>query len=183
MTNVNRQKWRLVLVLIVGLVGLGLAGLGSRVTHQQRVWARSEMAAEAAVEPLASSLLHGDSAEISMAARELGRMGSPAAVDALLVPLADRELTSSRHAAMAALEEMGAPAIGPLVGLLDNEDATTRRNAAEMLGWIGSPSATPWLVPLLADESAEVRNKADWALRAIADGAVLKARSPIEPRS
>jgi HEAT repeat protein len=139
--------------------------------------------AEAVIEPLGTMLLEGDTTEISVAAKQLGHIGSPSAIDALLVPLADPELSSRRHAAMAALEAMGEPAVGLLVALLDSEDATVRRNAAEMLGWIGSPSAVPALQALLSDGSAAVRSQAAWALVEIADRGAHEALTAIEPRS
>ena len=193
---IQRAGW----VLIVSLVLLGLSlnwpyGQAAHVEPARALaWGEAPRAAlrmpsmraadaEAVIEPLGRMLREGDAAEISVAAKELGHIGSPPAIDALLVPLADRELSSRRHAAMAALEAMGEPAVGPLVALLDREDATVRRNAAEMLGWIGSPSARPALQALLDDESATVRSQAAWALGEIADRAAHEALTGIEPQS
>ena len=193
---VRRAAW----VLALGLVLLGLSlswpygqavdveaggapAWGKAPGATLHVPALSATDAEAVIEPLGAMLREGDSAEISVAAKQLGCIGSPAAIDALLVPLADRALSSRRHAAMAALEAMGEPAVGPLVALLESEDATVRRNAAEMLGWIGSPSATPALQALLDDESATVRSQAAWALGEIADRDAHQALICIEQRS
>jgi HEAT repeat protein len=74
---------------------------------------------------------------------------------------------------------MGEPAVGPLVTMLESEDAIARRNAAEMLGWIGSPSAGQALVAALADECAEVRSQAAWALDEMGNGVVQEAQSEI----
>ncbi len=76
--------------------------------------------------------------EVSVAGEALGRIGGPAATEALLAALADPVPTGRWHVAMAALEGMGEPAVAPLVAMLDSQDAHARRNAAQALGWIGS---------------------------------------------
>jgi HEAT repeat protein len=131
---------------------------------------------EPAVEPLGEMLLSGSGAEVSAAADALGQIGSPAAVDALLVALADPDLTSRRHAALGALESMGDRVVGPLAAMLasDSEPAA-RRNAAEALGWIGSPRATGALVAALKDRDEAVRRQAAWALGETGDPAARAA--------
>jgi HEAT repeat protein len=77
---------------------------------------------------------------------------------------------------MAALEEMGEPAVAPLVAMLDSQDAHSRRSAAQLLGWIGSPSATEALVHALkTDGDAAVRGQVAWALGEIGDPVARKA--------
>jgi HEAT repeat protein/photosystem II stability/assembly factor-like uncharacterized protein len=134
------------------------------------------MGVEAAVEPLRAMLLRGEGLEVSVAGEALGRIGGPAATDALLTALADPVPTARWHVAMAGLETMGEPAVGPLVTMLDSQDGYARRNAAQALGWIGSPSATAALVEALEkDRDATVRNQAAWALGEIGDPAARRA--------
>jgi HEAT repeat protein len=134
------------------------------------------MRVEAAVEPLRSMLLLGEGAEIGVAGEALGHIGSPPAVEALLVALADPVPTARWHVAMAALERMGEPAVEPLVAMLNGEDTIARHNAAQALGWVGSQSATKALVGTLeTDSDAAVRGQAAWALGEIADPAARRA--------
>ena len=134
------------------------------------------MGVEAAVEPLRAMFLRGEGLEVSVAGEALGHIGGPAATDALLTALADPVPTARWHVAMAALETMGEPAVGPLVTMLDSQEAHARRNAAQALGWIGSPSATAALVEALEkDRDATVRGQAAWALGEIGDPAARRA--------
>jgi HEAT repeat protein len=127
---------------------------------------------EAAVQPLRAMFLNGKGLEVSVAGEALASIGSPAAIEALLVALADPEPTARWHMAMAALEKIGEPAVGPLVEMLKGEDAYARRSAAQALGWIGSHSATAGLKEALGDADAGVRSQAAWALIEIVDPAV-----------
>ncbi len=134
------------------------------------------MGIEAAVEPLRAMLLWGEGLEVSVAGEALGRIGSPAATDAMLIALADARPTARWHAAMAALEVMGEPAVEPLLAMLGSQDMDARRNAAQALGWIGSPSATEALVRVLRqDGDLGVRSQAAWALGEIGDPAARRA--------
>jgi HEAT repeat protein len=134
------------------------------------------MGVEAAAEPLRAMLLQGEGLEVSVAGEALGRIGGPAATDALLTALADPQPTARWHVAMAALEGMGQPAVEPLVSMLEGQDALARRNAAQALGWIGSSSATDALARALEnDREATVRGQAAWALGEIGDPAARRA--------
>jgi HEAT repeat protein len=138
--------------------------------------ALGSMGVAAAVEPLRTMLLQGEGLEVNAAGEALGRIGGPAATDALLAALADPLPTARWHVAMAAVERMGDPAVGPLTTMLDSQDAHARRGAAEALGWIGSPSATEALVHVLRkDGDATVRARVAWALGEIGDPAARKA--------
>jgi HEAT repeat protein len=145
------------------------------------------MRVEAAVEPLRAMLLEGDGPEVSIAGEALGRIGGPSATGALLAALVSPEPVSSGnsagtlpsaprwHAAMAALEGMGEPAVAPLVAMLDSQDAHDRRTAAQLLGWIGSPLATEALADALkTDGDAAVRAQSAWALGEIGDPAARR---------
>jgi HEAT repeat protein/photosystem II stability/assembly factor-like uncharacterized protein len=134
------------------------------------------MQVEAAVEPLRTMLLGGEGLEVSIAGEALGRIGGPAATEALLTALADPQPTARWHVAMAALEGMGEPAVAPLVAMLDSQDPHARRNAAQGLGWVGSSSATEALVHAVKkDGDATVRGQAAWALGEIGDPAARRA--------
>jgi HEAT repeat protein len=134
------------------------------------------MQVEAAVESLRAMLLGGEGLEVSIAGEALGRIGGPAATEALLAALADPQPTARWHVAMGALERMGEPAVAPLVAMLDSQDAHARRNAAQGLGWIGSSSATEALVHAVRkDGDATVRGQAAWALGEIGDPAARRA--------
>ena len=123
-----------------------------------------------AVEPLRAMLLQGEGQEVTVAAEALGQIGSPAAIDALLVPWEDLTLTARRHAALAALEALGEPAVEPLVQQLKSPSGHIRRNAAEALGWIAAPSASEALLwAVRRDDNADVRAQAAWALGQIDD--------------
>jgi HEAT repeat protein len=99
----------------------------------------------------------------------LARIGSSTAIEGLLVAVSDPQLTARRHAAQAALEELGEEAVLPLLELAESGDWHARRNAAQVLGWIGSRTATEVLVETLHDSSPQVRSEAAWALGQIGD--------------
>lgn len=141
------------------------------------------MQAGAAVAPLSEMFLGGEGLAVTVAAEALGRIATPAAVATMLEPLADLTMTGHRHAALAALETAGEPAVEPLVALLDSDSGHIRRNAAEALGWVGSPAATDALVGALRnDRDAGVREQAAWALGQIGDPAVRAALARAELR-
>jgi HEAT repeat protein len=133
------------------------------------------MRVEVAVEPLRAMFLQGEGLEVSVSGEALGRIGGPAATDALLTALADAEPSARWHVAIAALEQMGEPAVDPLAQMLESSDAHARRYAAQALGWVGSPAATEALVRALErDRDATVRGQAAWALGEIGDPAAGK---------
>ena len=136
------------------------------------------MQVEAAVDPLQAMLLQGEGLEVSTAGDALGNIGGTAATEALLAALADSQPTARWHAAMAALERIGEPAVTPLLAMLESSDGNTRRTATQALGWIGSSSATEALVRALKKDGDDtVRAQAAWALGEIGDPA---ARSALE---
>jgi HEAT repeat protein len=140
------------------------------------------MGVEAAVEPLRAMLLTGKGAEIGVAGEALGRIGSPAATDALLAALAVPAPTARWHVAMSALETMGEPATGPLAAALESENVYLRRSAAQALGWIGSPATTPALLEALKDGDEAVRGQAAWALGEIGEPAAHDALARVQAR-
>ena len=99
-----------------------------------------------------------------MAADALAAIGTPAAMDALMAPLAARLVTSKRHPAMGGLEKAGLSAVAPLTAALHNGNAVVRANAAEMLGWLKPASAVTDLARLLSDPDPTVHAQAARAL-------------------
>jgi len=71
------------------------------------------------------------------------------------------------RAATRALEEIGEPAVEPLVAALQDEDPVVRRIAAEVLGNLGDPRAVAPLAAASQDENSDVRRAAARALRQI----------------
>ncbi|MGB3082944.1 MAG: HEAT repeat domain-containing protein, partial [Candidatus Omnitrophota bacterium] len=124
-----------------------------------------------------------------LAAKALGKIGAPAAVDALINALSDAN-SSVRYAADEALEQIGwspkntaekvrylfakrsweglaqagKPAVGTLVKALSHERTKIREKAAETLGKIKDPGTIPTLAKALSDEEWSVRIEAAKAL-------------------
>lgn len=116
------------------------------------------------IEALAQTVLNDHSIARQAAARSLGRIGD-ARVAVAVIPLLDEiELTAVRHLALGILEQIGEPAVDPLIAALAHERPARRQHAAEALGWIGAPGATLALADTLHDPSEAVRIQAAWAL-------------------
>jgi HEAT repeat protein len=141
------------------------------------------MQATAAVEPLSTMFLSGEGLAVTVAAEALGHIATAEALATVLEPLSDLTMTSQRHAALAALETAGEPAVEPLVALLDSDSSHIRRNAAEALGWVAAPEATDALARALRnDRDATVREQAAWALGQIGDPSARMALARAEQR-
>ena len=78
--------------------------------------------------------------------------------------------TPGREAALA-LEDVGASAIEPLVGVLESGSGVARENAALALGLIEDEQAIDALAAALSDELDAVRARAAWSLGMIEDAA------------
>jgi HEAT repeat protein len=94
----------------------------------------------------------------------LAAMGAPAAASALVQQLNGSDQAPGPQLAMQALEEMGGPAAGQVIGALQAPQTPVRRNAAELLGYMTPQQAVPALAQALADPDSEVRAQAAWAL-------------------
>lgn len=66
--------------------------------------------------------------------------------------------------AIAALVEIGSPAVELLIAALQNEDYQVRGGAAKALGRIGDKEAIEPLIPVLKDSFERVQHEAVWAL-------------------
>ncbi len=97
------------------------------------------------------------------AARKLGELGDPRAVEALITVLRD-EHREVRRSAAAALVELGQPAVQPLIAALEDADWDVRQTAAEALGEIGDLRALEPLNLALRDAHSDVRRTAARAL-------------------
>lgn len=101
--------------------------------------------------------------------RALGEIGDPRAIPTLLQLLKEGPSEEIKKAAAWSLGEIGDErAIEPLVKALQDFWPDVRSAAVEAQAKIGAP-AIALLLQMLQDEDPEVRVKAAWALRKIAD--------------
>ena len=89
-------------------------------------------------------------------------------VAALIGKLGDREPTV-RDSVVAALAQIGQPAVAPLITAMEAEDWIVRQGASEALGRIGDPRAVEPLVSALGDKNQWIRRYAAEALGRIGD--------------
>jgi HEAT repeat protein len=143
------------------------------------------MAATGNVEGLIGALSYERDRKVREAAAEaLGNIGDPAAVEPLISLLGDSHSTAfvwPNPAAVEALAKIGAPAVEPLIGVLDTGkwadhpgSAEIRAGAADALGEIGDPQAIGVLLRCLWDNIPAVRSSAASALGKIGEPAVLR---------
>lgn len=97
------------------------------------------------------------------AARALGSLRTPRAVDALITALSALE-QDVRLTCRDALVELGEPAVDPLIDALDNADRFTRQHSAEALGEIADARAAEPLLELFEDSHRLVRQAAIYAV-------------------
>jgi HEAT repeat protein len=110
----------------------------------------------AAVPALAAATKNGTTQQRAGAAATLARIGTPAAVDALVPVLADAN-QSVAAVAEAAIAKVGVAALPVLKTALAEGDESLRAGAAYAMGAIGSAKAAGALKAALADDSALVR--------------------------
>ena len=97
-----------------------------------------------AIEPLIRCVGHENARVGSWAVSALKPIRSPRAVDGIAQALADPRRQVHERAA-AGLQQIGAPAVEPVAGLLEHEDAAVRWRAASVLRRIGSSRAAELL--------------------------------------
>jgi HEAT repeat protein len=85
------------------------------------------------------------------AARALGEIGDPRAVDPLIQAFDDKVM-EVRDAAVDALGKIGKPAVQPLGAVLQANDWHINRSAAKALGRIGDTLSVDYLIAALGDE-------------------------------
>ncbi len=97
--------------------------------------------------PLAKALRCKPASLRLYAAEELGRLGDPLAVPALLRRAIDEDDDAVRHAVVDALAIINEPStVHPLGRALSSRYANVRVRAAEALGGLGDPMAAPYLI-------------------------------------
>jgi HEAT repeat protein len=102
-------------------------------------------------------------------AMALGRLGNPAASDALLAALSDEDAETQIHS-MWALGTIGEPrAVGPLTTLLGHHDAGVRKMAAYTLGALNERGTCDALAAALEDPVPDVGWNAAIALSRLGD--------------
>jgi len=103
------------------------------------------------------------------AARALGQLGDPSAVEPLINALKDKS-SRVRVSATEALVKIGDPhAVEPLIATLKDENERVRREAVIVLGQLGDSRAVEPLIAALKDEEHSVRSTAAGALGEIGD--------------
>ena len=128
-------------------------------------------AGDSAVEPLIKALKDENPTKREMSARTLGEIGSTWAIEPLILLLGDL-YPSVQQASIEALVKTGKPSVEPLIKELNNKSSTVRKNVLTVLGEIRDPDSIKPAVPLLIDDSSEVRIKAKEVIRKFDKNAV-----------
>jgi HEAT repeat protein len=108
------------------------------------------------------------------AARALGQVGDPRAVEPLIATLEHWGDADVRKAAAEALVKIGAPAVEPLIAALKDEVERVRKAAAETLVKIGAPAVEPLIAAWRDSSNWHVRQAAVGALGQIGDARAVK---------
>ncbi len=127
---------------------------------------------EPAVEPLIQALKDNNPEVRENVAQVLGKIGNERAVGPLIELLAD-EQQEVRKSAEDALANIGEPAVGPLVKIMNDPDENylSRESAIGALGKIGEPAVEP-LIKALDNLDLELRAMVAHSLREIGGPAV-----------
>ncbi|MBW1980689.1 MAG: HEAT repeat domain-containing protein [Deltaproteobacteria bacterium] len=125
----------------------------------------------AGVDSLMDALDDPDPLVRSQAAKALGEIGDPRAVEPLLAALNDQEPLIRRQAAEALGKIGDDRAVAPLLAVLQRKDeaAHVRASAAETLGLLRNPIAVEPLLTALRDQDWNIRSRAAQALGNIGD--------------
>jgi HEAT repeat protein len=151
-----------------GLIDREVWQLGAR-----RAWRRAsaafalgDMASKRSVPHLVVALDDPSPAVRWAAARSLGQLGAPEAVEPLVYAVANGRVPKAR--AGQALLAIGVAALPTLWTLSRAPEPGAREFAVELLGFLASPADSALLVERLRDSSADVRAKAARALGGLA---------------
>ncbi|MEQ8221329.1 MAG: HEAT repeat domain-containing protein, partial [Candidatus Eremiobacterota bacterium] len=128
-------------------------------------------AGDSAVEPLIEALKDENPTKREMSAKTLGEIGSTGAIEPLILLLGD-VYPSVQEASMEALVKTGKPSVEPLIKELKNKSSAVRKNVLTVLGDTGVPASVKPAIPLLIDDSSEVRIKAKEVIRTFDKDAV-----------
>ena len=119
---------------------------------------------------LVNDLRSRDPAVREEAAQKLGDLKDPSAVEPLIVVLKKDKDRNVRWSAEDALVSIGAPAVEPLIKMLDNDSWRVRRRAVRTLGKIRDPRAIePLVASMKTDDDCYVRKYAAKAIGEIND--------------
>ncbi|MDO5735681.1 MAG: HEAT repeat domain-containing protein [Propionibacteriaceae bacterium] len=113
------------------------------------------------------------------AAMDAGTLHDPQVTDILVSRLGVEEDSRVREILTWALVQHGDAAVPAVLALLGSENPLERRQAAHVLSKIGDPSHVPYLLPVVADEDADVAIK---AYRAAASTGSLEVVQPLVAR-
>jgi HEAT repeat protein len=127
----------------------------------------------AATKPLLGALDDTDREVRAVAARSVGRLGSPEAVEPLLASLVDRRIPEA--IARWSLLQIGEAALPPLRRLVAHDEPAERAGALQLIGLLGAPTDSELAVARLRDSSATVREQAALALGRIGGDAAIPA--------
>lgn len=128
-----------------------------------------EMKADESIDPLISALSSRKKNIRLNAAKLLGVLNNPKAIDSLILTLRDSNKLVRREASTS-LSRLGAEAVDPLIAILNDEDWRVRGAAAWALGNLNDEKAIEPLEELLEDESAFVSSGAKNAIANIKKG-------------
>ncbi len=119
---------------------------------------------------LINELRSRDPAVREEAAKKLGDLKDPSAVEPLIVVLKKDKDRSVRWSAEDALVSIGAPAVEPLIKMLGDDSWRVRRRAVRTLGKIRDPRAIePLVAAMKTDDDCYVRKYAAKAIGEIND--------------
>ncbi|MBK6794538.1 MAG: HEAT repeat domain-containing protein [Anaerolineales bacterium] len=133
---------------------------------------------EPVVEPLIEALGDREGTVRKFAAKLLGRLGNPSAIEELGMAVYDLHHEVSQTAAEA-LAKFGAPAIDVLAEALIHPEASVRKHAVIGLGSIKDERVVPYLIEMLQDSDREVKTQAIQALADMKDTRALPALQQI----
>jgi HEAT repeat protein len=139
------------------------------ILESSRQWRRAaaafalgDMASPRSIPALRVALDDPDREVRSAAARSLGRLGDPSAVEPLVRAVGEGSIP--RSVGGHALLLIGEPALPVLRALVKAPEAEERALAVDLVGFLGDASDGPRLMERLRDSSAEVRARAARAL-------------------
>ncbi len=128
-----------------------------------------------AVKPLLEALKITENKERVQIADALNYLGKDCAIEDLLAVFNDSDSRVCRSIA-AATSKLGAPAVEPLIAVMNNKEHNGREHATHVLGVLKDSSAVQPLIEALKDENPRVRDNAAISLRMLID---LRAVKPL----
>jgi len=141
---------------------------GARSPAELEIWARRAVSAEGMSDAFHDLLKQADLAQVLQLIQ-----AEPARLSALLAIVANPEASLNVKLGFGVVFEefAGQPALRQMVadlgGLTRHEDARVRADASHLLSLTQAAEARPWLLAVLQDENAEVREIAAESLQAL----------------